>query len=1358
MNKKFQKALISLLMVFALCISVFAFGADVSLKASAQEASDGFTYTVNEEGTEATITGYEGTLSGHVSIPAHVGEENYGVTAISATAFVNNKEIISVEIPNGVVSIGESAFEGCSALEGIKLPSSLKEIGEGAFEATAITSVNIPVGTASIGRTAFRNCASLETVSVPATVEFVGDEAFKGTPWLDAQSDGLIYLGKVAYIYKGTMSDITRIEIKEGTTYITAYAFRNCDKLAGIVVPEGVTGIGNYAFAFCTTLEAVKLPESLRTLGEGVFQSCNELDIYEDLGGGVEYGVNIPEGIESVGESAFGGTKWYSSQPDGVVYVGNHAYKFKGEAPAETAITLKDGTASVVNGAFYNCTWLTEINIPSSTLKIGESAFKNCSALETLNLSEGLVSIGGEAFKDCVALKTLVIPDSVTYIGSGAFSGCRIENITMGNGLTSIPSTLISGGLKNIKISENVEEIADSAFAHCMAIESITLPSSVKKIGSNAFYYCIKLSEINFGGNVEFVGEGAFDKTPWYDAQSDGLLYVDKAAYKYLGEPNGEELVIKEGTVCICPSALRNVSGFKSITVADSVVSFSENSFTNCGVESFVMGDSMKTIPGGLLKDQLKSFVIGEGVAEIKENTFYGFSLLENITISDSVEAIGDCAFMGCGKIKEITIPDSVTTCSNTAFFATAIENVIMGSGLTEIPDGLISDYIKSIEIGENVEAIKKSAFENSNLIEKINLPSKIEAIGENAFKNASALKEINIPKAVKTIQKDAFDGCVSLEKAVIEDNASWCGVSLENEKSNPAYYTGALVIDGKTDSLVIDEAVETLNPYVFYNCSELKSVDLSNVKIIGKNAFEKCTGLSVLDVPSSVEVIGEKAFAGCNSISSLNLSEGLVSIFNSAFEGCSLIKDVTIPNSVTAIGQDAFLYCPLEAVVMGNGLKEIPVTLLNTNLVSFKVGDGVEKIPGYAFHDCSKLETIEMPDSVKEIGAYAFFDCVSLEEVKIPAGVTSLETGIFRGCKNLETVDFGNQARFTSVGANAFASTKWLSNQGTGVVYIGSVAYNYNGIMDNYTTVYLNAGTTMISPEAFLNCNGLEKIVIPASVSVIGERAFENCTLLSNIAIPDGVSAIEKNTFSGCSALFSITVPESVTEIKENAFAECVRISEVYYSGTGAQWSKVTIADGNRYLKNADVYLDCDNDCAHNFIVTEIDPTCDKAGKRSGVCSKCGANFLTVSAAIGHSYGEWETYRESTCQKQGENRRYCTNKNCEEFESEPKELADHSLRTGGVIMREPTCTDMGLARFYCDTGCGFYEEREIGVTGHADDNGDNLCDDCGFRIKDDCSCNCHKTGILSIIYKIIVFFWSIFGINPVCDCGVAHY
>jgi len=79
-------------------------------------------------------------------------------------------------------------------------------------------------------------------------------------------------------------------------------------------------------------------------------------------------------------------------------------------------------------------------------------------------------------------------------------------------------------------------------------------------------------------------------------------------------------------------------------------------------------------------------------------------------------------------------------------------------------------------------------------------------------------------------------------------------------------------------------------------------------------------------------------------------------------------------------------------------------------------------------------------------------------------------------------------------------------------------------------------------------------------------------------------------------------------------------------------------------------------------------------------------------------------------------------------------------------------------------TVCGYTRNPEtIPATGHADANNDNTCDKCGSTYMENgsivCSCSCHKNGFFNeLIYKILSFFWRLFGINKSCECGRVHY
>ena len=91
----------------------------------------------------------------------------------------------------------------------------------------------------------------MTSISIPNDVTSIGLAAFSHTAWFNNQDDGLIYLGRVAYKYKGTMPDNTEITIEEGTISISPSAFADCSGLTSINIPNSVTEIGSAAFAGC---------------------------------------------------------------------------------------------------------------------------------------------------------------------------------------------------------------------------------------------------------------------------------------------------------------------------------------------------------------------------------------------------------------------------------------------------------------------------------------------------------------------------------------------------------------------------------------------------------------------------------------------------------------------------------------------------------------------------------------------------------------------------------------------------------------------------------------------------------------------------------------------------------------------------------------------------------------------------------------------------------------------------------------------------------------------------------------------------------------------------------------------------
>ena len=166
-----------------------------------------------------------------------------------------------------------------------------------------------------------------------------------------------------------------------------------------------VTSIGYNALASCTGLTSVTIPDSVTSIGFGAFQGCSNLT-----------SITISDGVTSIGSYAFNNTAWCNNQPDGLVYAGKVAYKYKGTMPSNTSIVIKDGTLGIAGSAFYDCTGLTSIIIPDSVTSIGDGVFYGCTSLTSITIPDSVTSIGSSAFSGCTGLTSITIPDSaVSY-------------------------------------------------------------------------------------------------------------------------------------------------------------------------------------------------------------------------------------------------------------------------------------------------------------------------------------------------------------------------------------------------------------------------------------------------------------------------------------------------------------------------------------------------------------------------------------------------------------------------------------------------------------------------------------------------------------------------------------------------------------------------------------------------------------------------------------------------------------------------------------------------------------------------------------------------------------------------------
>ena len=200
------------------------------------------------------------------------------------------------------------------------------------------------------------------------------------------------------------------------------------------------------------------------------------------------------------------------------------------EAPGELsgAYSVKEGTKIICDCAFWYCSSLSEIVIPSSITSIGDSAFYGCNSLSGIVIPSSVTSMGDSAFWGCNSLSEIVIPSSVTSIGDRAFSSCdSLSEIVIPSSVTSIGKSAFWGcnSLSEIVIPSSVTSIGDWAFWNCRSLLEIVIPSSVTSIGKGAFYVCDSLSEIVIPSSVTSIGDSAFYGCKFPDNLKQELIF-----------------------------------------------------------------------------------------------------------------------------------------------------------------------------------------------------------------------------------------------------------------------------------------------------------------------------------------------------------------------------------------------------------------------------------------------------------------------------------------------------------------------------------------------------------------------------------------------------------------------------------------------------------------------------------------------------------------------------------------------------------------------------------------------------------------------------------------------------------------
>lgn len=651
----------------------------------------------------------------------------------------------------------------------------------------------------------FKECHELEEIIVSDNLVYITSDALEDTKWYRYQPDGMVYLGKMLYKYKGEFNGDV-LKIKDGTRGIARRAFSSCNGLKKIEIPESVISVAQSNNTFpksceCMAVDAGWTLESSGTLYlSGVSDSIPDY-ISHDNQPWKNFRNNIKAIVNSISSS--------------ITNIGTYAFA----ECKELEKTNLSNISVISKGAFRNCIRLREVAGLDKVKYIEKGAFSGCKNLESISVPHLIKGLSGEKLvsynethditfqpeyeldnlrkQGCIVgsygtdfiwsidldgtmlfkgegdipsndkfisyandfddkkvrelVKTLILDDSITSIGSEVFRNfSKLKRAVLPDGLKSINTYAFYEcyNLIDVNIPQSVEFILDGAFKRC-GFESITIPSSVKKLGHGAFSLCYKLKDVNLPDNIE-LASSVFDGTALEEFGNEDIYYLADWAlgFKHSHDTSKNTVVrFRKGTKRIAECAF--------------------------GSYDYPLHDE----------------IIG-------------------IVLDNDITYLGAYAFSGCRNLADVKAECTFTKISFPCFNSTAwmekqpegvpvyLANAVLGIPKRMCNKDLLPEVmeIEAVHNDREIKLIADSAFSFNDKTKKFIIPQTIRIIGSKAFMGCIAAESPELPENLERIDDKAFLGCnftkvtIPSSVTVIGDHAFGYMVNKDEKK----YWTDA--------------------------------------------------------------------------------------------------------------------------------------------------------------------------------------------------------------------------------------------------------------------------------------------------------------------------------------------------------------------------------------------------------------------------------------------------------------------------------------------------------------------------------------------------------------------------------------
>lgn len=913
-----------------------------------------------------------------------------------------------------------------------------------------------------------------------------------------------------------------------------------------------------------------------------------------------------------------------------------------------------------------------------------------------------------------IFVRKVVLPETVTYIADGAF----YDNDDW--------SAKTHFELREIVLPQSLKTIGKNAFYHNYYLQKIDIPAGVTEIGAGAFAKCQNLSDITIRGENTLLHGGAFGEKSGYSVGAfagklrelhQQWLYDDSASDFFIWKgqlldyrgtskmpvlPDTVKVIgasafwrsditgvtIPSSVKLIGASAFYECASLTSVDIPGSVERIDNNAFCDCtGMTSVKLNKGLKVIGEGGFNDcdGLTSLVLPEGLTTLEERAFYDCENIERFTFPKSLtdmedssiytskwyEGLADGTELYCGSVflgcKGEKYPSKLTVRPGTKMVRIEQDNL---DGVNEL---ILPDGLESLSITEG-----------GGSIAKLTVPESVHYINLRKFAHLTDLK---LPTTA-VLEESCFSGCYQIKNLTIpKGNTTLKGLSVGR--------TAHVVLPD--DVLEVRGPISNGDPYRSNNKdgnSNLKSIDLKNVRILTGGALSDCVALESVTLPDSLIALGDGVFSGCARLRSVKGGRNVRQIGDGCFSGCAALTDFgELEKNVTHVGSWAFQNCgwfhdqPNGVAYFGKAAYAYKGSMAEGTILSLK--DGTVSV------------TYEFLAGQTELNPT--FDQPNLAGLILPQSCKYVDAYAFAGAKNMKFIDLGG---VQYIGREAFNNSACESIVlPDSVRFVGSNAFSAPYIK----AIHLNDGLRVLDEGAFFTYGKGKGVTIPASVAYIGYQAFGYCPV-----DPD-------NEFAGLTKIDGFVIRGTA-----GTAAQTYAVDNEFTFETGActahQPVTETVAPTCRTggftrtvcaVCGAVTASANTAPIAHKPVANDpIEATCTRPGYTGGThCAFCGLTLTqpTQTPALGHDeVVATEEYEYSAYY--GMIRHYC--RRCElkwyETDGDSGHVHDYTYRTDTVY---PTCINAGYTEHFC--ACGeSYRDGYIPALGHDYVNG--VCSRCG--------------------------------------------